>query len=374
MNILFLVSSLQGGGAERVAALLSNAWVDRGHDVTLMPTFSGRGECSYTLNSGVVVDYLADHVNGNTSKLQRLVVLRRHIRKTRPDVIVSFLPNVNIAALAATIRTNIPVIACERIHPPLMSPPLPRSYELVRKWLYPRAACVGVQTQTTRDWVAENIACAKLSVIANPVVLPLPAGPSKLSPDNILAKERKLVLAVGRLHATKRLDMLIQAFQRAQPESEWDLVILGEGEHRSEYVEGVAAAGWADRIHLPGFVGNLADWYTRADIFAMPSSCEGFPNVLLEAMAHDLPSISFDIPAGPRDLTDGGQRGILLPDQDHVPSMTTALQKLMQDPDQRQQLGGRAGEVRDIYGLETILGQWDDCLADALASTGTSGT
>ena len=61
-RILFLVSSMQGGGAERVAALLCNAWAEAGHEVALMPTFSGRGECIYSLDSRVRLEFLADHV------------------------------------------------------------------------------------------------------------------------------------------------------------------------------------------------------------------------------------------------------------------------------------------------------------------------
>lgn len=374
MNILFLVSSLHGGGAERVAAILSNAWADRGHAVTLMPTFSGRGTCFYPLNSTVVVDYLADHVNGNQGKLRRLLTLRRYISKVRPDVIVSFLPHVNVATLVATIGMRIPVIACERTHPALLHPPLPRGYQLARKWLYPRATLVGVQTQAVGDWVLENIPGSLITTIANPIALPLSRTQPVILPDATLPKERKVVLAVGRLHPTKRFDYLIKSFcQCAESMPGWDLVLLGSGESRSDLLDIISASNFPERIYLPGQSGNLSDWYSRADIFAMTSANEGFPNTLLEAMAHDLPTISFDILTGPRELTDNGRRGILLPDQDHVPAMGAALTQLMQNADQRAALAKSAGEVRDIYSLDAVLAQWDACLARAVSLGSKTG-
>ena len=62
MRIVFLVSSMQAGGAQRVAALLCNAWSECGHEVTLMPTYSGRGDCLYPLQAEVKLRFLADLV------------------------------------------------------------------------------------------------------------------------------------------------------------------------------------------------------------------------------------------------------------------------------------------------------------------------
>lgn len=372
MKILFLVSSLQGGGAERVATLLSNAWVERGHHVNLMPTFSGGGACHYHLDERVVVDYLSDHVRGNANRIGRLRLLRKFIQRTSPDIVVSFLPHVNVAALIATLGTRIPVIACERTYPPLLSPPLPRSYEIARKLLYPKAARIGVQTQLAGDWVKAHIPRSKVDLIANPVAFPLPVVEPVRQPDSILPSSKKVVLAAGRLDEMKRFDVLIQAFQKAASTSDWNLVILGEGPLLSDLSEQAAATGLSNRIHFPGFAGNPAEWYLRADIFAMSSAYEGFPNVLLEAMAHGLPTISFDIKAGPRDLTDKGRRGILLPDRDHNNSLSHALRRLIHSDEERRQLGRLAEEVREVYSLEVILNQWDNCLEQAIAGKGGS--
>src|SRR2546427_12958954 len=100
------------GGAERVATTLANAWASQGDQVTLMPTFSGRGGCFYKLSPDVRLAYLADLVSSRErtfiTQFTRLRALRRFIAAERPDVIVSFLSNVNAAAVLASsaFRSN----------------------------------------------------------------------------------------------------------------------------------------------------------------------------------------------------------------------------------------------------------------------------
>jgi len=114
---------------------------------------------------------------------------------------------------------------------------------------------------------------------------------------------RRIVLAVGRFTKVKGFDLLIKAFAGiAIAYADWDLVILGEGPERSDLEAQVEALGLGHRVKLPGRAGNMPDWYARADLFVMSSHFEGFPLVLVEAMAHGCPAVSFDCDTGPRDI------------------------------------------------------------------------
>src|SRR5690606_21244929 len=121
VRIVFLVSSMHSGGAERVAATLCNAWAARGDDVTLVATYSGRGECHYALADGVRLVYLADLLPKRRGPvlgyLSRLFALRRLLRGQRPDVVVSFLSNVNVTAILATRGLGLSLVVCERTDP-----------------------------------------------------------------------------------------------------------------------------------------------------------------------------------------------------------------------------------------------------------------
>lgn len=309
--------------------------------------------------------FLADLVGGKTGRLRRLWALHRYIRKTRPDVVVSFLPDVNVAALLAARGTGVPVIVSERTYPPLLSPPVARLIVALRKLTYRLATSVVVQSDDTATWIRANCPGSRPVVIANPVILPLPETDPRLRPADIVRPGRKIVLAVGRLVDTKRFDVLVSAFARIAPHHpDWDLVILGDGPER-EALAALAAASQG-RVWLPGFAGNAGDWYARADIYVMTSSYEGFPNTLVEAMAHGVPSIAFDIKTGPREIMENGRAGVLLSDNDHVARLAGTLDSLMYDDARRADLSRRALAVRERYSLDRVLSDWDAVFEHAL--------
>lgn len=364
-RILFLVSSMHGGGAERVAALLSNHWVEKGHQVTLMPTFSGRGECLYPLNELVRLEYLADRVGSQSrsklNKLRRLLALRRAIKEMMPDVIVSFLPHVNVAAVGAAWKMRVPVVVSERTFPPAM--PLGFGLERLRSWAYSRADAVVMQTEQARSWLSQTCPEAIGYVIANPLVYPLPQSEPIVAPQTVTRSHRRFMLAVGRLSEEKQFDKLIDAFGTlAERFQGWDLVILGDGPERQRLAKQCELAGLDGRVLMPGRVGNLSDWYRRAELFVMSSRFEGFPNTLAEAMAHGVPAVSFDCDAGPRDIICDGVDGVLVPPGLGVPGLAQAIESLLIDNSQRLRMAEAAVTVRERFSIQHIATKWDKVL------------
>ncbi len=361
---------MEGGGAERVAALLCNAWARRGEHVILMPTFSGRGGVSYPLDKQVQVRFLADYVGLRAGRLARIRALRHQITNIKPDVIISFLPHVNIAALIATIGTRVPVIACERTYPPLLQPPLSATYKFLRDVLYRRSTLLVGQSNDSLAWFNQKFAGILAYNIPNHFEFPLPKVEPILLIDSLIQSGQKLLFSVGRLDQSKRHHILIDAFAGiTNNRPDWELVILGEGEARSALEAQIEVLGLEERIHLPGRVGNLHDWYGKADLFCLPSSYEGFPNALMEAMAYGVPSIAFDVKTGPHEIMDGGRLGILLRDDRHVERLSDALCVLMDNPARRAALAGHGEEIRQKYSIEKILNMWDDAISHAIAGT-----
>ena len=366
-KLLFLVSSLEGGGAERIACVLCNAWAKSGHDVTLMATFSGRGSSAYTISDRVLVDHLADHVNGSVGRIRRLLALGRRIRAIEPDIVISFLPLVNIAAILGTLGTRIPVIICERIYPPAHSPPLTAIQNRLRQWLYPWADAIVGQTNEVRDWLKLRFPTANVQVVANPVTLPLPKTPPALDPAEFTKQGRHLILAVGRLDPQKRFNLLLDAFQEiAGDVPDWDLAILGAGPEHPRLEQQILQLALSGRVLMPGFSGNLGDWYNRADLFVLPSESEGFPNAMLEAMAHGMACIAFDVKTGPADISNNGQRAVLLKDSNHIERLADAMKHLITHKSDRHALGQRAMSVSEDYSGDNILQSWDELIASVI--------
>jgi len=371
-KIVLLVSSMNAGGAERVAATLSNAWAASGKCVTLLVTYSGRGECFYPLSSGVELRYLADETDSRLPRaiayVARFLALRRLVRQAQPDVVVSLLTNVNVAAALATRGLRVPVILCEHTYPPQWA--VNRVWRSLRRWSYPLASRVTMLTSEGLDWLNREIPRARGVVMPNPVPYPLPVNKPELSPVAVIQAGRKVLLAVGRMSEEKGFSALIKAFAvAAEHHPEWDLVILGDGPLRAELVQQISAAGLCERVFLPGRAGNVGDWYERADLYVLSSRVEGFPNTLGEAMAYGCAAVSFDCDTGPRDLIRHGQDGLLVPPGD-VLALADALLRLMRDDAERARMAAKALEVRDRYSVQRLLEMWDKLFADVSKTRG----
>lgn len=366
---------MEGGGAERVAALLANGWASKGNNVVLMPTFSERGNCVYPLDPMVKLAFLSDLCPPRANRMRRLIRLRSFVKTFAPDVIVSFLPHVNIAAIIASGGLSIPVIACERTYPPALQPPISLAYRLLRVLTYPFASVLVAQTNATAGWLRRRSGRAPVVTIPNPVVLPLPSKPPILDPGKVVGPDRKIILWAGRLDTWKRGILLIEAFRRLASElCDWDIYMLGSGPIEKELQKRVHDLELGDRVFLPGFVGNLGDWYKRADLYVMTSSYEGFPNTLLEALAHGVPSIAFDVLTGPRDLCGDSNRLVLLPDIDHVAHLEEALKSLTSDSRLRSEMSAAAVEIKFDYSEQAILAKWDELFLRFNTSFTTSKT
>ena len=363
-RILLVVSSMQSGGAERIAAHLANYWAAQGHVVMLVPTFSGRGGCAYPLLEEVRLEYLADHVDGavfGSAKLPRLRAFRRMVLDFEPDTVLSFLTHVNVATLLACWGLDRPIVVSERTYPPLYR--IGRFWGAARRLLYRRATRVVMQTERGALWAKKFCPGARIAVIPNPVVFPLPRNDPILEPDTTVRQGRRLVLAAGRLGPEKGFDMLLEAFARvARKAPEWDLVILGEGDVRGTLEGKKASLGLVGRVFMPGFAGNPGDWYERAELFVLSSRYEGFPNVLLEAMAHGLPAVSFDCDTGPGNIIRHGEDGYLVPPAEGAEGLAAAIAKLVCEEEQRKRMGAKARDVRRRFSFERIARMWEKAL------------
>jgi len=359
MRILFLVSSMHGGGAERVAATLANAWARRGDSVTLVCCYSGRGGCAYALEEGVRLLWLADRVRGPRwlRPLDKLRALRALARETAPDRVLSFLTNVNVTALLATRGLGLPVVVSERTDP-AHSVNLEPVLRLLRRWTYPWARRVVVQTrQSMPHLMAVAPGTRRLSAIPNP----LPDGLPPPRAHEPAAPARRRLAALGRFNPVKRFEALVEVFAGLAPRHpEWDLVIWGDGPRREACLRRAAELGLEGRILLPG--RSDAPWreLAGAHAFVLCSAVEGFPNALLEAMALGLPCVAANCPSGPRELSREGRDALLVPAGDDA-ALAAALDRAMSaTPQWREDLGRRAAaSVRARYGLDRILRQWD---------------
>ncbi|MEA2596600.1 MAG: hypothetical protein QOF01_3069 [Thermomicrobiales bacterium] len=368
MRLTLVIHAMTNGGAERVAATMANSWAARGWEVTLLTFDDGREPPFYTLDRRVRHRPLGiSRVSGGfrravANNLMRVRTIREAIRTSQPDVVLSFLDTANVLVLLAGRGLGIPTIVTEHTDPAQKR--LLRTWNLLRRLLYPRASRVVVLSETARSFFPPSIQ-ARSVVMPNPIAVDAPAV------DDVPARnDLRTVVAMGRFSPEKGFDLLLEAFSRiAAKHPEWRLVVWGDGRLRPQLESLRDRLGLQDRVLLPGRTTEPFRELRRADLFVMSSRREGFPMALGEAMACGLPAVSFDCPSGPRQIIRDGVDGVLVPDGD-VLGLAAAMSRLMSDDGERQRLAARAVEVNERFGPERVLAQWQQLLDETLATSG----
>lgn len=356
-RLTLVIGSLGGGGAERVLTILANAWVARGDAVALVtldreaPFYPLDGRVAYRplgvagRSAGVAAAILNNAL--------RIRALRAAIRESRPDAVVSFVDTTNVLTLLATRGMGVPVVVSERTDPNHF--PIGRAYGALRRWLYPAAQAVIVQTEAAARFFSRKIR-ERTHVIPNPV-LPAPAKPP--------ATPQVKIVALGRLSREKGFDLLIEAFASVACEwPEWSLEIWGEGPERSALEKLVMEAGISGRVRLPGSTQAPLSVLRAASLFVLPSRVEGFPNALLEAMAAGLPVLAADCRSGPGEIVRDGVDGLLVAPGDAA-ALAEGIRRLLGDSALRARLAARAPEVVGRFALDRVVALWDATLVEA---------
>lgn len=267
------------------------------------------------------------------STIRTLLYLRKTIKGIKPRTVLSFGEYWNSFVLLSLSGLKYPVFVSDRSQP---DKSLGSFHDLLRKWLYPKARGLMMQTEKAREIYLQNHRHPNVQVIGNPIK-PV----KKHRPDN---QRERSVLMVGRLIESKHQDMLIEMFAEVAP-SDWILRIVGDDamkQNHGERLEKLAEKlKVSDRVHFMGFQSQVMDIYLKASIFAFTSSSEGFPNVIGEAMAGGLPTVAFDCIAGPSDLIQDGYNGFLVPLFDRE-TFESKLDLLIREEELRKELGSNA--------------------------------
>ena len=228
-------------------------------------------------------------------------------------------------------------------------PGLGRFTPFMRRVTYPFAAALVVQTEVMAAWARARFRLP-VHVLPNPVRLPSWQATAQ---DHAGATT---IVAAGRLVRQKGFDILVESFaQIAQSHPAWTLVIYGEGPERASLEAQIRVLGLSGRVSLPGVTSDMPGALTRAGLFVLSSRYEGYPNVLVEALAASCPVVATDCPGAVAEILGGGEYGLLVPPEDKQ-ALAAALTRAISDQGLRGGLSAQAREA--VSGLDVgIVGR-----------------
>lgn len=343
MQVLMLTASMNGGGTERVIAVLANYLIQHDIDVTIAMTASD--QVVYELDPHIKVLQLGNRTGGSIKKrLERVSRIRECYKEGSGQIIVSFGTETNMFALLAGIGLRNRIIISER------NDPNQCKFKGLRNLIYRLADNLVFQTEDARRCFPKKIA-KKGVVIPNPL--------AKEMEKDFSGERTHDIVAVGRLEPQKNHRMLLQAYQlfdRKYPEHR--LVLYGKGFLQEELETFAKELGIEQKVVFAGFTQEVEKQIQNAAMYVLSSDYEGISNSLMEAMALGLPVISTDCPIGGSKMLISDKRNGMLTPVGDMEAFAAAMCYVAEDAERAEEMGRKAEYVRQAYSVEVICQKW----------------
>ena len=353
-KILFFVPTLNRGGAERVISTLANYFSDK-FDVTIITLSSDVPQ--YDI-SAKYKSLNANAYEGGFMKIInifiRFIRIRRIIKKEQPSAVISFMESANIPVILATriLKWKGSLIISVRNNPLKF----PWYYRLLIKILYRFPGRVVAPSLGIKKDLERIIYSHKgIDFIPNPINVKKIKSLSQMRISDIPNLPEKYILAVGRLAYQKGFDRLISIFSKI-PNKDLSLVIIGEGDLRSDLNHLIRCSNLENRVIMPGLTENPFPIYKSAICLALTSRYEGWPNVINEAIASGCPVVSYDCKYGPSEILNNNN-GLLVPEGNEE-EFISSITSLIENPDICKTIIDNGFKNINRYSIERIAQYW----------------
>lgn len=356
MRVYFYLADITfTGGIEKITTTLANYFVNNGIEVTIVSNFHTNKNFSYELDNRVKTDFLSNiPYNGKPGSFIRLKkffknrkLVKAYFSKLHNEtIIVQSFPNAFLYFLAMKKKNENKIINVEHVHYFYYN----KLLRILRYFVYRKYNNVCVLTN------ADKKQYDKLKIHAS--CIPNAIDFSVFLKIGINAKRRNTIVGVGRLEKQKNFSSLIRVFYKAhQKHPDWTLEIYGKGNLHDELESQIKDLEISEDAKLMGVSNEINKVFQESGIFVLSSLYEGFPMVIVEAMASGCPVVSFDCPNGPSDLIENKKNGLLVENQNEEKLYESILQ-MIENPDFRKICAANALKSVKKYSIENIFEDW----------------
>ncbi len=371
MQIAFLITDLDYGGAERQLISVSTGLKERGWNIGVISMLPPQAFTENLEQSGISVETL--NMRRGVPDPRAAFTLARLLREWRPEILLTFMFHANLLGRIIGRWVGIPVI--------ISSVRTENFGGIWRKWIMRLTDWMGDITTTNSNLVAGNlikqevVPKGRIRVIPNGLVLDkyTDSGfdPYAIRHDLAVPQEAFLWLAVGRLEEAKDYPNLLNAFKMAREAgSDSYLCIAGQGSLLTFLEQETIDLGIDDKVRFLGLRRDIPALLQAADGFVLSSAWEGLPNALIEAMAAGKPVVATRVGGVPEVVKDGVS-GYLVPPRD-TKALAEAMTRIMCHTERQRESMGRAGRawIEANYTLEHVVDSWEALFYELLATKG----
>ena len=361
-HYVFYISDFGGGGAESVVARVANSLVQRRKHVTFIVN-EVRGELLKTIDPRINIMKLSSN-----NIISDILLLRRYLKNNNFERFYTTLNYPNLVGFSASFlagKKNKHFARVAAVH----SESILQTKNFKRKLLlrtlgilYPMFGnIVSISEAVKLDLINKyRVPEQKILKIYNPTK-PIVKTAASLPLKDLNSPFR--ILIVGRLVKQKNVDKIINVFVHfLEFEVNSEIVILGDGEARSCLERLVVDLKVENKVKFMGFVENPSYFFQQSDVFILFSSWEGLPNVVLDALVHNVQIIVSDAPGGSCELIDNGRYGRIVANNDEnalLQAMISAKSKPMRVDNIAKQ------EFLLQFDLERITDSYEGVISEA---------
>lgn len=353
MKLVFFSGGMnRSGGTERVLSEIANSLAKRGYDIVIV-SLTGESRSFYALDENIKV-YWLEAKSFTKGIFKSLKKLKNIVKEEKPDIWVDVDIILCFYSLPVRgIKHRFKMISWEHFNHNSSFDQNEGLRKIAKRLVTSKSDCMVVLSKDDEKYYSENYKIKHmLCQIYNPTTF-----------ENLPEKntEEKLIFAAGNIVPVKGFDDLVEIWALLEDKyPEWRVEIAGQGEDK-EKLERKMVEKKLKNISFIGRVNDISEYYRKAAMYVMTSKCEGFPMVVLEAMAFSLPVVAFEEKTCVNEMVVENESGMLVKSRS-IEDFAQKIEILIKNDDMRQKMGKEARKRSELFSHDIVVDKWDELL------------